>query len=326
MMNADKTVFSYKSTKKSTLKSLFLSTQTALIIGWFFSLVSIFLASFLPINLASLKLDYFFFLLLIIFPMGALLFGIQNKLTNFVIKGDTLSWQNLWKKVKTVRRDEIKTAELNSFGFNKKGWLHLNKTIKIPLQSLPPRQVIEVRAILPLWLPEESLSPELRGYLEEKERLTKVWQEKESFSLWAQTNRKKAVQKQRIAFASVIIFLGVVLWLTSIGPFREVATPIYLMGIVLFYVSIVIWGTTRFKRIQVDERGITYQQGKNELFWRWGEIEVLAIQTNSERLHIWQGPHYKSYSYKRIEATDMNAVANTIFQQAMIRNIPVAQV
>lgn len=325
-MNADKTVFSYKSTKKSTLKSLFLSTQTTLIIGWFFSLVTIFLASFLPRNLVSLTIDYFFLLLLIILPIGALLFGIHNRLTTFVIKGETLSWQHLWKKVKTVRRDEIKTVEFKSFDFNKKGCLHLNKTVKIPLQSLPPRKVIEVRAILPLWLPEESLSLELREYLEEKKRLTKVWQEKESFSLWAQTDKKKAIQKQRIVFASVIIFLGLVLWLTSIGPFREVGTPIFLMGIVLFYVSIVIWATTRFKRIQVDERGITYQQGKNELFWRWGEIEVLAIQTNSERLHIWQGPRYKSYSYSRIEAESMNEVANTIFQQAMIRNIPVARV
>lgn len=325
-MNADKTVFSYKSTKKSTLKSLFLSTQTALIMGWFFSLVTIFLASFLPIDLVSLTLNYFFVFLIIIFPIGALLFGIHNKLTTFVIKNDTLSWQRLWKKAKTVRRDEIKTAEFNSFDFNKKGWLHLNKTIKIPLLSLPQREVIEIRAILPLWLPKESLSPELRNYLNEKERLTKVWQEKESFSLWAQTDKKKAIRKQKIIFASVIIFVGLVLWLTSIGPFRDVSTPIILLGIILLYVSIVVWVTTKYKRIQVDERGITYQQGKNELFWRWSEIEVLAIQTNSERLHIWQGARYKSYSYSRIEAGCMHEVANTIFQQAMIRNIPVTWV
>lgn len=318
-MNADKTVFSYKSTKKSTLKSLFFSTYTTLLIGWFFSLVGIFLASFLPRNLVLLTLDYFFLLLLIIFPIGALLFGIQNRLTTFVIKGDKLSWQRLWKKVKMVRRDEIKTVE-----FNKNGWLHLNKTIKIPLHSLPQRNAIEVRAILPLWLPEKSLSPELREYLGEKQRLTKVWQEKESFSLAAQTNRKKAIQIRKIGFAGVIIFVGLVLWLTSIRP--EVDTPIILLGIVLLYVSIVIWATTKFKRIQVDERGITCQQGKNELFWRWDEIEVLAIQTNTKRLHIWHESHYKSYSHNRIETEKMNEVASTIFQQAMIRNIPVAQV
>ncbi len=202
----------------------------------------------------------------------------------------------------------------------------MTNSIAIFLRSLPQKTQIEFVAILPSWLPETALSKEWKTYLDGKRQLQYEWEEKDTFSISASTDKEKAIRIRKIAITGLMIFVGLVLWLTSIGPFREVDTPIILLGIVLLYVSIVVWATTKLKRFQVDEQGITYQQGRKELFWRWEDIEVIAFQINLERLLIWQGPRYKSYSYKRIKAEDMNAVANAIFQQAMIRNIPVTWV
>lgn len=289
--------------------------------GCFFSLIGALIAATLAEKLFAQELPkYTLLYLFIVLTIGSILSGYWRRLKIISLEDDTLSWQSGLKKRQTIRQVDIKSAKIH------KDSLFINDNIKIFLRSLPQKTQIEFVSILPSWLPETELSKEWKAYLHGKEQLQYEWEGKDTFSISASTNKEKAIRIRKIAFTGVMIFVGLVLWLTSIGPFREVDTPVSLLGIVLIYVFFVIWATTKYKRIQVDDRGITYQQGKNELFWRWGEIEVLAFQVNTEQLHIWQGPRYKSYSYSRIEAESMNEVANTIFQQAMIRNIPVTRV
>lgn len=316
----DSISFTYKRTRQSAINIFFLF-QLALIFGCIFSLIGTLLAASLAEKLLAQELPKFTVLYVFIAStIGYLLLEYWRRLETLSLENDILSWRPGLKKEQSIPQGEIKSAKIY------KGSLIINDNIKIFVRSLPQKTQIEFVSILPSWLPETALSKEWKAYLHGKEQLKHEWEGKDTFSLSASTNREKAIRIRKIAFTGVMIFVGLVLWLTSIGPFREVDTPISLLGIVLIYVFFVIWAITKYKRIQVDERGITYQQGKKELFWRWDEIEVLAFQANTEKLHIWQGPRYKSYSYSRIEAQSMNEVANIIFQQAMIRNIPVARV
>lgn len=279
------------------------------------------MAAFLAEKLFAQELpQYSLLFVFVVLTIGYLFSGYCRRLNTISFEDAVLSWQSGWKKAQTIRHDEIQSAKIN------KGNLIINDNIKIFLRSLPQKTQIEFVSILPSWLPETALPKEWKTYLNGKRQLRHEWEGKDTFSISASTDKEKAIRIRKIAFTGVMIFVGLVLWLTSIGPFREVDTPIILLGMVLLYVSITMWAITKYKHIQVDERGITYQQGKNEIFWGWKDIEVLAFQVNAEKMLIWQGPRYKSYSYKRIEAESMNEVANTIFQQAMIRNIPVTWV
>lgn len=316
----DSIAFTYKRAKQSVINIFFL-LQLALVFGCFFSIIGTLIAAILAEKLFAQELPpYSFLFVFVVLTIGYLFSGYWRRLNTISFEDDVLSWQSGWKKAQSIRHDEIQSAKIN------KGSLVINDNIKIFLGSLPQKTHIEFTSILPSWLPETALSKEWKIYLDGKKQLQYEWKGKGAFSKSASTDKEKAIRIRKVAITGLIIFVGLVLWLTTIGPFREVDTPIILLGIVLFYVSIVVWATTTLKRFQVDEQGITYQQARKELFWRWEDIEVIAFQINLERLLIWQGPRYKSYSYKRINAEDMNIVANTIFQQAMIRNIPVTWV
>ena len=316
----DSVFFTYKRTKQNVINIFFL-LQLAFVFGCFFSIIGTLTVALLAEQLFAQELPpysslYFF----VILTIGYLLSGYWRRLNTISLENDSLSWQSGLKKAQSIRYDEIKQAKID------KDHLIINDNIKIFLKSLPQKTQIELVSILPAWLPETTLSQEWKAYLHGKEQLQDEWQGKDTFSIAASTNKEKSIRTRKFAFTGVMIFVGLVLWLTTIGPFQEVDTPIVLLGIVLLYVSIIVWATTKYKRIQVDERGITYQQGKRELFWRWDEIDVLAFQVNVERMIIWQGPRYKSYSYKHINTEGMNEVANIIFQQALLRNIPVTWV
>lgn len=309
--------FTYKRAKQSVINIFFL-LQFAFVFGCFFSIIGILIADFLAEKLFAQELpQYSLLVVFVILTIGYLFSGYWRRLNTISFENDVLSWQSGWEKAQTIRHDEIQSAKIN------KGNLVINDNIKIFIRNLPQKTQIEFAAIIPTWLPETALPKEWKTYLDGKRQLQYEWEGKDTFSKSASTDKEKAIRIRKIAITGLIIFVGLVLWLTTIGPFREVDTPIILLGIVLLYVSIVVWATTKLKRFQVDEQGITYQQGRKELFWRWEDIEVIAFQINLERMLIWQGPRYKSYSYKRIEAESMNEVANTIFQQALIRNIPV---
>lgn len=316
----DSIAFTYKRTKQSVINIFFL-LQLAFVFGCFFSIIGTLIAAFLAEKLFAQELpQYSLLFVFVALTIGYLFSGYWRRLNTISFEDDVLSWQSGWKKAQTIRHDEIQSAKIN------KGNLVINNNIKIFISSLPQKPQIEFVAILPSWLPETALSKEWKTYLDGKRQLQYEWEGKDTFSISASTDKEKAIRIRKIAITGLMIFVGLVLWLTSIGPFREVDAPIVLLGIVLLYISIVIWAATKFKRFQVDEQGITYQQGRKELFWHWDDIQVLAFNVNAEQLLIWQGPRYKSYAYKRIEAESMNEVANTIFQQAMIRNIPVTWV
>jgi hypothetical protein len=162
--------------------------------------------------------------------------------------------------------------------------------------------------------------------LDGKKQLKTEWEGKDNFSLSASTDAKKAAWIWKISGVGLILLILAIGIVMAFNLPESVSSYLLWLLIPLAFLFLFIWQITKYRRIQVNEAGITYQQGKKELFWPWGDIEVVAFRVNSEAIVIWQGPRYKSYSYKRIEAESMNEVANTIFQQAMIRNIPVTWV
>ncbi len=256
----------------------------------------------------------------VVLTIGSLFSGYWRRLNTISLEDDILSWQSGPKKAQFIRHGEIKSAKIY------KGSLIINDNIKIFLRSLPQKTHIEFVSILPAWLPETALSKEWKAYLHSKEQLKYEWERKDTFSISASTNAKKTVWIRKISIVGLIFLVLAIGTVIAFNFPESLSSSLVWLLIPLAFLFLFIWQVTKYRRIQVDEVGITYQQGKKELFLRWEDIEVIAFQINLEQLLIWQGPRYKSYSYKRIETEDMNEVANTIFQQAMIRNIPVTWV
>ncbi|MAU01118.1 MAG: hypothetical protein CL608_28580 [Anaerolineaceae bacterium] len=316
----DSISFTYRRTRQSAINIFFLLLLT-FTFGCFFSLIGTLLAASLAEKLLAQELPKFTVLYVFIAStIGYLLLEYWRRLETLSLENDILSWRPGLKKEQSIPQGEIKSAKIY------KGSLIINDNIKIFVRSLPQKTQIEFVSILPSWLPETALSKEWKAYLHGKEQLRNEWEGKETFSLSASTNAKKATWIRRIGGIGLIFLVLVIGTIIAFNLPESISSSLVWLLIPLVFLFLYIWQITKYRRIQVNEAGITYQHGKKELFWPWGDIEVVAFRANSEEIVIWQGPRYKSYSYKRIRTEDMNAVANTIFQQAMIRHIPVTWV
>lgn len=316
----DSISFTYKRTRQSTINIFFLLLLT-FTYGCFYSLIGTLIAASLAEKFFAQELpqDSLLFVFVAL-TVGPLFSGYWRRLNTISLEDDILSWQSGLKKEQSIRQGEIKSAKIH------KGRLIINDHFKIFLRSLPQKIQIEFVSILPSWLPETALSKEWKVYLDGKEQLRNEWEEKETFSLSASTNAKKAAWIRKIGGIGLIFLVLVIGTIIAFNLPESISLSLVWLLIPLAFLFLYVWQITKYRRIQVNEAGITYQHGKKELFWPWGDIEAVAFRVNSEEIVIWQGLRYKSYSYSRIEAESMNEVANTIFQQALIRNIPVTRV
>ena len=321
-MNERKSFF-YEATRKSYLNFfiwlMLITVPLTCIISFFGSVV----ISLVMEELISLRLpQYILYILWLLLLIGAIWQSFRNRLVFLSVDPEKLQLKNIHQAPFEIDRNQIHASD-----FDKKGRLILNNTILINTQGLPQKKRIELGTFLPEWLPEQTLTGDLSDFLKWKRQLQAQWQEGTTFSTIAQNNKDKLSLLRKISFVIFLILAGLLIWAGISGLEREVLVAIVPTGIFAFFLFLGIFEFTTFKMFKVDENGIAYQYGRKQTFFAWQDIEVIAFRIAGQRLLIWQGSNrYKSYSYSHIDSEDMDKVAQTIFDQAAIRNIPVAKV
>ena len=286
----------------------------------FFGLVAI---SFVTEELISLRLpQYILYILWLLLLIGAIWQSFRNRLVFLSLDPEKLQLKHIRQAPLEIDRNQIHASD-----FDKKGRLILNNTILINTQGLPQKKRIEMGAFLPEWLPEQTLTDDLSDFLKWKHQLQAQRQGSTSFSSIAQNNKDKLSLLRKISFVVFLILAGLLIWAGISELEREALVAIVPIGVFAFFLFLGIVEFTTFKMFKVDENGILYQYGRKQTFFAWHDIEVIAFRIAGQRLLIWQESNrYKSYSYSHINSEEMDKVAQTIFDQATIRNIPVAKV
>ena len=317
-----KASFNYKSTKRSYIPFFFL----VLLLGLLMScLATIIFSSFIFILaekiFSSPPPSYLAWVIFLILVVLSFFRAIQGKLILITVDDQALTWQMAFRKEKKIFRNEIQTSK-----FDKRGRLIINDLFKINLNGLPQKKGIELSNFILRWLPQTSLAIESQEFLRWRNQLQADWQEGTSFSEIVQTNKHRAKWMQGLILIVIAIFLVLIIWIVNLGELHEAIFPILFMAIPVVFTFLLVWNFTKYKKIEVNDSGLAFTLGKREHFYDWHSIEVLAFRTRSQHLLVWQDSRYKSFSYNRLEAKITNNLLNTIYQQAIIRNIPIAAV
>lgn len=321
-MNERKSFF-YKATRKFLLNFfvwlMLITVPFSCVISFFTSvMISPIVEKLLSLELA----EYTTYILWLLLLVGILLLGFRNRVVFLSFDPEKFQLKYMGQKPIQINRNQIHAS-----GFDKKGRLILNNTVLINTQGLPPKKRIELGMFLPQWLPEHTLTNDLKDFLNWKRQLQAQWQEGTSFSTIAQNNKDKLSLLRKISTVVFLILVGLLFWTGISGLEREALAAIVPIGVFAFFLFLGIVEFTTFKMFKVDENGILYQYGRKQTFFAWQDVEVIAFRVAGQRLLIWQGSNrYKSYSFSHIDSEEMETVARTIFEQATIRSIPVARV
>ncbi|MFQ5401661.1 MAG: DUF6585 family protein [Anaerolineae bacterium] len=280
--------------------------------GCFYSLVIGLVISFLLDKFTPWKFGAFpFFMLLsaliIIRVINA------NWYTNFEISKDSLKWKTLFGN----------TLQFKPFDINNAVWqkdkIVINKKYKIHLSRLPLKQRLEISTILAEWIPKDAGTFEMQQFRNWKQNLPN---ENNINDCSAETNRQKITVLRRIYTIILAVFALGIIWAALSEPIDDILLIVLFFSGFISFGFLILFVSTRYRRIFVNKEGIIYQRGKQEIVFNWEQIEVMAINPKGERILIWPGKRYQSFSYAGMNLDDVNQVLNAIYLGSMAHKIP----
>jgi len=188
------------------------------------------------------------------------------------------------------------------------------------LASLPIKSRIEISSILGEWAPGNTVNFEVLQFQQWKRDLSDPVNLTEQS---AETNRKKGAALRWIGSIPVILAFGAMSWSFFIEPIENIIFVIIFLGGMITVPLVILFAATRYRRIQVNNDGVMYLNGRKEILFPWDKIETIALRTQNQNILIWTGKRYKSLSYAGMNLEAINEVFNIIYYKAMAKDIAV---
>lgn len=231
---------------------------------------------------------------------------------SLTITKDFLAWNTLIGKAYQFHPDEISKAVWQ------KGKIILNQNHTIHLNKFPLKTRLEISTILSDWIPENAVTFEMQQFQQWKRNLPdKIDLIEQS----AETNRKKGVILRWISTVALIILMMGFVWAFFVEPIDNILFIVVFLGGVILLIFLSLLSATRFRRIQINNKGLVYRKGKQEKLFPWDKIETIAFRSREQQILVWTGKRYQSLSYAGMNLNAVNQVLHAIYLEAMAKDI-----
>lgn len=253
---------------------------------------------------------YFVFFLLIVLMVSE---TFRTRLRKLTITTDEFSWETFLRKHHSIKRENITAIE----------WKHnqfiLNQKLKIYTSSFPKKERILFGEVLLNWLPDDVLNfDDLQFRNNKAEYLPNKGFGDQTICAESNKHKNAIIRRLTIAFSIVLIPLGFYVFTIDQQAGRIF---LFLSGVILL-IFFAVWVNTTYQAIQVNHNGITHLRGRKSHTYNWQNIETIAVELRYRQFLVWENNRERKLSYSHIKTENLNEVANAIFQQALIHDIP----
>jgi len=307
------TIFDYKPSRKSKINLVVFSILAIFPICWGTLIITLPLMllsdEIFSLSLPSMTpyLVFFLFIILLAFNM------LNTRLRRLTIIKEEITWETSFKKLHSAKKENITKFEW------KYNWIILNQKIKIYTSSLPKKDKILLGEVLLNWLPDDALNfDDLQFRNNKAEYLPN--KEFGDQTICAESNKHKNLFIRRLAIRFSIVLIPLGFYVFTIDQ-QAGRIFLFLSGVILI-IFFAVWINTTYQAIQVNHNGITYQRGRKSHTYNWQNIEAIAIELRYRQFLIWENNKQRKLSYSHIKTENANEVANAIFQQTLIHDIP----
>jgi hypothetical protein len=235
------------------------------------------------------------------------------------LEDDLISLKTFWGKTITLKRNDIQKLEWQKHNLILST---VSEQLEFNTNWFPLKSKIELLNILPKWLPLRSLPPEWQAHIKAVETLVAEQPPVLRDPVQASTSLKHIMRDEGHVVVTGIIALftiSVVYGVLVILGFGIVSVIIILTS--LGVAGAAFWSILN-KQLEVSNQGIRYQIGFRKKFFRWGDIEAIAIRPYQGQMMIWVNGRYSSISLIGLHPQQLALFEQSFSQQVYARKVP----